>query len=144
MLIRCRYEYIDSYENYIGKGITVCKEWQDYSNFKKWSINNGYRDGLSIDRKENDKNYEPNNCRWVTKQQNSFNRSGKRTAKSKYKGVCIRNDNQQKPYRARIMINKKAINIGNFKTETEAAIAYNQKAIELFGEYAFLNEIDTE
>lgn len=141
-MIRCTYKYSDSYQNYMGKGITICEEWKNYINFKKWAIENGYINGLSIDRKENDKGYCPSNCRFVTKQQNSFNRSGKIYAKSKYKGVSIRNDNKQNPYRARIMINKKNINIGNFKTEIEAALAYNKKAIELFGEFAYLNRIE--
>lgn len=54
------------YARYEGRGITVCDEWQDYETFKAWAMANGYEPGKSIDRKENDGNYEPSNCRWTT------------------------------------------------------------------------------
>ena len=49
----------------------VCDEWlHSFVKFKEWSISNGYEDGLQIDRIDNDGNYEPNNCRWVTREKN--------------------------------------------------------------------------
>lgn len=55
------------YKSYGGKGVKVCQDWEDFTNFYKWSIDNGYIEGkgLSIDRINNDGDYEPNNCRWV-------------------------------------------------------------------------------
>ena len=44
----------------------ICDEWKEFEPFYDWAISNGYRDGLSIDRKNSDGNYEPSNCRWVT------------------------------------------------------------------------------
>lgn len=66
---RCYNKNNKNYKNYGGRGIKVCTEWQGvngFLNFKSWSMNNGYKEGLSIDRINNDGNYEPANCRWVT------------------------------------------------------------------------------
>lgn len=143
IISRCTNTNRKGYHRYGGRGIKICDEWKaDFLSFYNWSINNGYKDGLEIDRKNNDGNYEPNNCRWVTDQQNSFNRSSLSGSLSRYKGVSVRNDNMKKPYRAKICINKKTINIGCFENEKDAAIAYNKKTIELFGEYAYLNKIE--
>lgn len=60
--------------NYIARGIDICEEWLDYSNFEKWALANGYREGLQIDRKDNSLGYCPENCHWVTTKQNVNNR----------------------------------------------------------------------
>ena len=66
---RCYNPHDKYYKNYGGRNIKVCDEWRsDFSLFKKWADTNGYKQGLSIDRIDNDKNYEPGNCRWVTPQ----------------------------------------------------------------------------
>lgn len=65
--------------SYIGKNIIVCEEWKN--NFKKfydWSIANGYKENLHIDRINNNGNYEPGNCRWVTQKQNNRNKGNHR------------------------------------------------------------------
>ena len=66
------------YKHYGGRGISVCEEWSGKDgvvNFCEWSMNNGYEEGLQIDRIDNDGNYEPSNCRWVTCQENLMNKS---------------------------------------------------------------------
>ena len=64
---RCYNSNNNRYDNYGNKGIIVCDEWKNnFENFKQWALNNGYSDDLSIDRINNDGNYEPNNCRWTT------------------------------------------------------------------------------
>lgn len=66
MHARCYDPKQHGYEHYGGRGIQICREWNgNYVNFRKWALNNGYNKNLSIDRIDNDKDYEPPNCRWV-------------------------------------------------------------------------------
>jgi len=62
-----------AYKNYGGRGITICDEWLEFIPFRDWSLNNGYQEGLEIDRENNDKGYCPENCRWVTRKENMRN-----------------------------------------------------------------------
>lgn len=59
---------------YYDRGITICKEWDNYLNFKDWALQNGYSKELELDRTDNDKCYYPENCRWVTKKVNNLNK----------------------------------------------------------------------
>jgi len=71
---RCQNIKSKDYKNYGGRGINICKEWLGNSeNFVQWSLNNGYELGLEIDRKDNNKDYSPENCRYTTKTENSRN-----------------------------------------------------------------------
>jgi hypothetical protein len=69
MKLRCEYPSQRMYPYYGGRGIKVCKEWHDYSIFKEWAIANGYEEGLSLDRKDNNADYCSKNCRWITQQE---------------------------------------------------------------------------
>lgn len=76
MIARCTSPTATSYHNYGAKGVSVCKEWNDYFIFKKWALNNGYEDHLTLDRFPDKKgNYEPTNCRWATYRQQANNKS---------------------------------------------------------------------
>lgn len=63
------------YHRYGGRGIKICDEWQSAKAFVEWAFANGYRKGLSIDRIDNDGDYCPSNCRWVTITENNRNNS---------------------------------------------------------------------
>lgn len=63
-----------NYQYYGGRGISICDEWKAFPVFQEWAINNGYIDGLSIDRIDPNKNYEPNNCRWIPLNEQQANR----------------------------------------------------------------------
>jgi len=82
---RCKNPNLACYKNYGGRGISVCQKWSnDFSIFKKWALKSGYKDNLSIDRINNDGNYKPGNCRFVTKGENCRNQ---RTTKLNWEKV---------------------------------------------------------
>ena len=72
---RCENSDRPNYRNYGGRGIKVCQEWKNsFETFREWALSNGYSDELSIDRIDNDDNYEPSNCHWVTDREQSNNK----------------------------------------------------------------------
>jgi len=74
MLQRCENPNDHSYKDYGGRGITVCDEWHDSVIFINWALASGWREGLTLDRIDNDGNYESSNCRWITRKENSRNK----------------------------------------------------------------------
>lgn len=72
---RCHSPTSDGYAYYGARGVSVCTEWRgDYSAFRTWALENGYRDDLEIDRIDVDGGYGPGNCRWVDRITNMNNR----------------------------------------------------------------------
>lgn len=81
MKVRCTYQKDKCYKDYGGRGITVCSEWMDsFQAFYDWAMKNGYNDDLTIDRKDVNGNYCPENCKWITmaEQQKNKRNSKKR------------------------------------------------------------------
>lgn len=76
---RCNNPNHKSYSRYGGRGVKMCEEWsEDYDAFESWCFENGYQKNLAIDRIDNDGDYAPDNCRFVTLQENNQNRGTSR------------------------------------------------------------------
>ena len=102
---RCYNPKSHNYINYGYRGITICDEWNNAERtygvhgcpskgwlaFKKWSLENGYQDDLSIDRIDNNKGYSPDNCQWVSrKTQNNNQRSNHRITYKEKRKIYLR------------------------------------------------------
>ena len=72
---RCNNVNRKNANNYALKGIKVCQEWDNFSNFYHWSINNGYNEALTLERKDNSLGYNPDNCCWISKSEQAKNRT---------------------------------------------------------------------
>lgn len=71
---RCENPRTNRYEYYGGMGISVCPDWKEFKPFYDWAMANGYRDHLTLDRRENGKGYSPDNCRWATRLEQARNK----------------------------------------------------------------------
>ena len=91
MLQRCYDDRDKNYKHYGGRGITVCDEWHnDKEAFIKWAIEKGYKRGLCIDRRDNNGNYSPDNCRWVTPSESLYNTRLKVTFRDTKQRICYK------------------------------------------------------
>lgn len=76
MMTRCYNNKTKNFKNWGGKGIRVCDDWRkDKMNFINWAFGNGYKENLTLDRIDNNKDYSPENCRWVTMQKQMENKT---------------------------------------------------------------------
>lgn len=130
---RCYNPNNPEYKNYGARGITICEEWIDKEHgaerFVEWSIKNGYKKGLSIDRINNNGNYEPSNCRWTTANIQMFNR---RKPKNKLGVVGVKQDKGR--FYPSIKVNRKTLCLGGYATIEEAVDARKQAELKYYGQ----------
>lgn len=114
MISRCNNPNYHNYKNYGYKGIKICDEWLVFENFYEWSISNGYKNKLTIDRIDNSKNYTKDNCRWVDWKVQENNRTNNRI--ETYNGItdtvanlCRKFDKDYELIRKRINAGKMSI-----------------------------------
>lgn len=136
MKARCVSTNKEIREYYRDRGITVCQEWKSYEAFRDWAMSHGYADNLSLDRKDTDGNYEPDNCRWITHRQQTRNsRKRKNGVTSQYKGVC----RSESAWIANVTVNGKTKYLGSFSNEIAAAEAYDDFVYAQDPGIAYLN-----
>jgi len=83
MLERCNNPSCLGFKWWGGKGVRVCAEWLEFSVFLDWANSSGYESNLSIDRINSNGNYEPKNCRWITRSENSRRANEERWGKKR-------------------------------------------------------------
>ena len=110
---RCHDINKDNYPSYGGRGITVCDEWRnDRAEFCRWLESEGFRDGLQVDRIDNDKGYSPENCRLLPSSFNGINKRG--YGASGICGVYFKSDCTLRPYLATVRLYGKEYIIGRY------------------------------
>ena len=131
MKSRCYNPNNCNYKHYGARGIKVCDEWlgeDGYKNFKKWSLENGYKKELSLDKIDNNGNYSPNNCRWTTKRIQNINKRPGTPNTSGFIGVRIHSS--KTCYYGSVKINDKSYYTGCSKDIIITAIMRNNYIID--------------
>lgn len=131
---RCYNKKEKKYKDYGGRGISMCDEWRhEFTAFYDWCMSNGFNNNLHIDRINNDGNYEPNNCQFITLEEN--NAIGKQRLSSKNKtgfsGICL--SKRESKYRVKIGYLGNMIELGMFKTLQEAIKVRINAEIHYYG-----------
>ena len=129
MIDRCYNDSNKRYHRYGGRGISVDNAWRyNFVLFYNWALSNGYKKGLQIDRINNNGNYEPNNCRFVTGNVNQSNRDVGKNCPFGYKGVVKTRTGK---YKTVVIYEKRVYRIkGVYETPRDAAMAYNDFVVK--------------
>lgn len=134
---RCEAASDPKYRDYGARGIQVRGDWQRFEVFRDWAIGNGYRADLTIDRIDNDRGYEPANCRWATTGQQAQHKRRRRDNRTGYIGVSM----VGRRYRARADIAGRQKHLGYFDDPFSAAWV-RDKYVRRYGDtFATLNNL---
>ncbi len=135
---RCTNEKLDCYERYGGRGISVCDEWRNFEAFDNWAKENGYKNGLSIDRLDVDGNYEPSNCKWSTDTEQQRNKRNNHLIRinGETKTIAEWAEISNLPYKTL----QRRIYTGCEEKYLLAPIGYNHKLLEINGEKKTINQ----
>jgi len=150
MVARCHRPADKSFPLYGGRGIHVCERWRVFHHFAKdMMVSYEYHARIhgrihgerntQLDRIDNLKGYFPDNVRWATKEEQARNKRPKKNTASKFKGVTRSGTSWQAEIRAGVVRKY----LGVFKSQEEAARAYDKSARDLHGEFAYLNFPET-
>lgn len=118
---RCTNPNTESYQYYGARGIAVDPEWGSYEPFRDWALANGYRKGLTLDRRNGNLGYSANNCRWADLVTQNRNRQKHHAASSAFIGVSW--NKRKSRWKADIKLPERRVFLGYFKEELEAAKA---------------------
>jgi len=130
MKTRCGNKNYIYYKDYGGRGISVCLDWLNNPRaFIQWALSHGWKKGLYLDRKDNDGNYSPDNCRFIDKGLSSRNqRLLYSNNTSGYRGVGWDKRRIENPYISHIGVNGKLKHLGSFPSPGLAALRYDAEA----------------